>query len=174
MLLTTTMTRLAESRSCDHLNCIGKTQVRTLVTLGVGWIFRKFRFCVVEVGTGGLCSRNHGIMLALIDSRIMLVNSSYYALAPGDIFVVLMEPQSSENCAFSYLQVASGPKYNKIHEYPHINVRRSFPEGVLDTWNQLPRQHLLDQPDQKRLQSFKCSVHRFLRSSHWDWATDRL
>ena len=36
MLLTTTITRLAESRSCDHLNRIGKTQVRTLVTLRVG------------------------------------------------------------------------------------------------------------------------------------------
>ena len=35
-------------------------------------------------------------------------------------FVVLMEPQSSENCAFFVL--ASGHKYNKIHEYPHTKV----------------------------------------------------
>ena len=49
MLLTTTITRLAESRSCDHLNRIGKTQVRTLLTLGVGGIQKKFFFCVVDV-----------------------------------------------------------------------------------------------------------------------------
>ena len=35
-------------------------------------------------------------------------------------FVVLMEPQSSENCAFSVL--ASGHKYNVIHQYPHTKV----------------------------------------------------
>ena len=33
-------------------------------------------------------------------------------------FVVLVEPQSSENCAFFVL--ASGHKYNKIHEYRRI------------------------------------------------------
>ena len=35
-------------------------------------------------------------------------------------FVVLMEPQSSENDAFSVL--ASGHKYDKTHEYPHTKV----------------------------------------------------
>ena len=46
----------------------------------------------------------------------------YYALARGDTihFVVIMEPQSSENCAFFVL--ASVRKYNKIHEYPHTKV----------------------------------------------------
>ena len=49
---------------------------------------------------------------AFMDSRIMLVKSSYYALAPGlgiyIHFVVLMEPQSSENCAFfSFFVLAS-------------------------------------------------------------------
>ena len=74
-------------------------------------------------------------------------------------------------------RVAAGHRYQLQSDIPansRNNVRRSFPEGVLDTWNQLPRQHRLDQPDKKRLQSFKCIVHRFLRSSHWDWATDRL
>ena len=54
----------------------------------------------------------------------MLVKSSYYALVPGIYihFVVLMEPQSLEIVLFSYLQVASGHKYNKIQEYPHIKV----------------------------------------------------
>ena len=36
-------------------------------------------------------------------------------------FVVLMEPQSSENCGFFVL--ASGHEYNKmLHEYPHTKV----------------------------------------------------
>ena len=37
-------------------------------------------------------------------------------------FGVLMEPQSLENCAFFVHVIASGHKYNKIHEYPHTKV----------------------------------------------------
>ena len=49
---------------------------------------------------------------AFMDSRIMLTKPSYYALARGDTYPLcctygpVMEPKRSENCAFSYLQVA--------------------------------------------------------------------
>ena len=72
-------------------------------------------------------------------ARIMLAKSSYmsYTLARGILihFVVLMEPQNSEICAFFVL--ASGHtctcKYNKIHEYPHTKVSWGLPGSTLGT-----------------------------------------
>ena len=58
-----------------------------------------------------------------MDSRIMLTKSSYIMLWQARIhihFVVLMEPQSSENCTFFVL--ASGHKYNKMNVNPHTKV----------------------------------------------------
>ena len=57
-----------------------------------------------------------------MDARIMLAESSHYALEREIHFVVLMEPQRSEKCAFSYLQVAHGhTQYTEI-EYPQTKV----------------------------------------------------
>ena len=72
-------------------------------------------------------SRNYAFM----DSRIMLVKSSYYALAPGDIYSLCCTYGTSKCgklCLFSYLQVASGHKYKKIHvhEYPHTKGKVSM------------------------------------------------
>ena len=57
----------------------------------------------------------------------MLVKSSYYALAPGDIIIFtllyLWSLKVRKIVLFSYLQVASGHKYNKIHEYPHNKLQ---------------------------------------------------
>ena len=57
-----------------------------------------------------LCSQNSHIMLC------------HVGIHTGIHFVVhvLVEPQSSGTCAFFVL--ASGHKYNKIHEYPHTKV----------------------------------------------------
>ena len=55
-----------------------------------------------------------------MDARMMLAESSHYALAREIIFqfVVVMEPQSWEKCAFSYFQLAHGhTQYTQI-EYP--------------------------------------------------------
>ena len=63
----------------------------------------------------GVRTRLRRIMLAkswnyaFMDSRIMLVKSSYYALAPADIIHLVMEPQSSENCAFFVLASCKWP-----------------------------------------------------------------
>ena len=66
MLLTTTINRLAESRSCDHLNRIGKTQVRTLVTLRVGRIFIIFVF---------LCCRSRRVAAVVLFTLLPLQGS---------------------------------------------------------------------------------------------------
>ena len=58
----------------------------------------------------------------------MLVKSSYYALAPGDICSLSSCTYGASKfgklCLFSYLQVASGHNWHKhkkihVHEYPH-------------------------------------------------------
>ena len=106
---------------CSKSSEIGKT-IQTLCRqaqwVGLRTRGTRFKSCL------GSSRRHWRIMLAkswnyaFMDSRIMLAKSSYYALARRDTythFVVLMEPQSSENCAFSYLQVAiSTTKYMNI------------------------------------------------------------
>ena len=65
---------------------------------------------VVYLGSGGLCSRNHGIMHAFMDSRIMLANPLAHGAAGIHIhFVVLMYVWSlkvRKIVLFSCLQVA--------------------------------------------------------------------
>ena len=57
------------------------------------------RRCLASGTRGGLCPRNHGIMLSWILALCSQNPHNYYALARGDIhvhihFVVLMGPQS--------------------------------------------------------------------------------
>ena len=70
------------------------------------------------VGSGGLCSRNHGILLSWI--LALCSQNPHNALARIFPSFVLTESQSLEHCAFFVF--ASGHKYNKIHECPHTKV----------------------------------------------------
>lgn len=54
------------------------------------------------------------------------------------------------------------------------DVLRSFPEAVVEVWNQLPQCVLLNPPTSKGLQTFKEKVNAHLRLTRWEWATDRL
>ena len=54
------------------------------------------------------------------------------------------------------------------------DVLWSFPDAVVEVWNQLPQCVLLNQPTRKRLQTFKEKVNAHLRLTRWEWATDRL
>ena len=77
MLLTTTITRLAESQSCDHLNRIWKTQVRTLFTLGVGRMKNCFSFllccrCRRVSAAVGSTSVNDFVIVMLLFSCLSL------------------------------------------------------------------------------------------------------
>ena len=56
---------------------------------------------------------------------ILIIIIMLWHLGIQIVFVVLMEPQSSENCAFFVF--ASGQKYNNnnnimLHEYPYTKV----------------------------------------------------
>ena len=53
------------------------------------------------------------------------------------------------------------------------NTKRSFPDGVVDTWNDLPRLFLPPPPFPTHLQSFKVGAYRHLRQVKWSWATSR-
>ena len=58
-------------------------------------------FCDATLGSGGLCSRNRGIMLSW--TLALCSQNPHIMLWHAGIrihFVVLMEPQSLENCAF--------------------------------------------------------------------------
>ena len=75
------------------------------------------------LGSGGLCSRNYGIMLSWI--LALWSQNPHITLWHAGIrihFVVLMEPQSLENCPFFVHVLASGHNSHKIHEYPHTKV----------------------------------------------------
>ena len=51
-------------------------------------------------------------------------------------------------------------------------LRRSFPSGVIDTWNELPAHILPGPPSLKSLPTFKTNVAKHLRAENWVWATD--
>ena len=68
--------------------------------------------------------------------------------------------------------------YNHVHvplpPRARNDVLRSFPDAVVEVWNQLPQCVLLNQPTRKGLQTFKEKVNTHLRLTRWEWATDRL
>ena len=54
------------------------------------------------------------------------------------------------------------------------SLQRSFPQAILEDWNSVPADLLVDPPNQKHLQSFKCKVNDHLRRCDWQWATAQL
>ena len=53
-------------------------------------------------------------------------------------------------------------------------LKRSFPHGIISTWNSLPPKLFPTVPASKSLQLFKRNVHRHLCLSNWLLATDSL
>ena len=76
-----------------------------------------------RLGSSGLCSRNHGIMLSWM--LALCLQNPHIMLPHAGIlihFVVRMEPQSSENCAFFVL--ASGLSATKYMSTVCIPIPR--------------------------------------------------
>ena len=49
---------------------------------------------------------------------------------------------------------------------------RSFPECLIEAWNELPATLLRDAPSAKGMQQFKVLTYRYLKRSGWSLATD--
>ena len=54
------------------------------------------------------------------------------------------------------------------------NIRRSFPYGLIKTWNSLPPDILTNEPCLRRLQTFKQKSYQHLKKGNWQWASDSL
>ena len=88
-------------------DCADELYGRSTRRTGPKWYSNEVMCCL---GSGGLCSRNHGIVLSWIlalcsqNPHIILWHAGIYIH-----FVVLMEPHSSGNCAFFVLASVTEP-----------------------------------------------------------------